>query len=150
MIFWNEPPQRSEATTDKQLNNSETKVVQVAKPKAESVSPKPQPEPVKPKTNREIGKEMAAQKGWTGDQWQCLETLWTRESNWNHAVRNYEGSGAYGIPQALPASKMASHGSDYLTNPHTQVAWGLDYIKSRYGTPCNALSFWQSKSPHWY
>lgn len=118
-----------------------------------SVTPTPTPEPpkpVKPMTNREIGQQMAADKGWTGDQWLCLEKLWSNESNWRHTAANYHGSGAYGIPQALPASKMKSHGEDYLTNPRTQIAWGLDYIQNRYKTPCQALSFWNSKSPHWY
>lgn len=118
-----------------------------------SVTPTPTPEPTplpKPMTNREIGQQMASDKGWTGNQWLCLEKLWTNESNWRHTAANYHGSGAYGIPQALPASKMISHGEDYLTNPRTQIAWGLDYIANRYGTPCQALSFWNSKSPHWY
>lgn len=114
-----------------------------------TATPEP-PKPVKPMTNREIGQQMAADKGWTGDQWLCLEKLWSNESNWRHTAANYHGSGAYGIPQALPASKMKSHGEDYLTNPRTQIAWGLDYIQNRYKTPCQALSFWNSKSPHWY
>jgi hypothetical protein len=80
-------------------------------------------------------------------QWQCLDILWERESNWRHRVAN-PSSGAYGIPQALPASKMRSAGSDWRTNPITQVKWGLKYIKSRYGTPCGAWSFWQRH--HWY
>lgn len=123
-------------------------VVQPAKTPETKPKPEPQPQPVL--SNRAIGQQMAAKKGWTGDQWLCLEKLWTNESNWRHTVPNYEGSGAYGIPQALPASKMASHGADYRSNPRTQIAWGLDYISARYGTPCGALSFWNSKSPHWY
>jgi len=128
---------------------------------APAVVPAPAPEPVpveipKPQPvyeasdNRAIGQQMATAKGWNGDQWRCLERLWTGESNWNHLIGNRQGSGAYGIPQSLPASKMASHGADYLTNPRTQIAWGLDYISKRYSTPCGALSFWNSKTPHWY
>ncbi len=103
-----------------------------------------------PVSNREIGEVEASKVGWTGQEWNCLERLWTNESNWRETVANYEGSGAYGIAQALPAHKMASHGQDYLTNPKTQIRWGLDYIKNRYKTPCGALNFWLSQSPHWY
>jgi hypothetical protein len=80
--------------------------------------------------------------GWDSSQFTCLDEIWTRESNWNpHAQNPY--SGAYGIPQALPASKMASAGSDYVTNATTQIMWGLGYIKARYGSPCSAWSYWQ-------
>lgn len=108
-----------------------------------------EPVPV-PQTPREIGQQMAASYGWTGDQWLCLEKLWTNESNWRTEVPNYQGSGAYGIPQALPASKMASYGADYLTNPKVQIAWGLNYVSTRYSSPCGALSFWNNQYPHWY
>lgn len=80
-------------------------------------------------------------------QFRCLDNLWTRESRWNPFARN-RYSGAYGIPQALPADKMASAGDDWETNPMTQVIWGLKYIKGRYGTACNA---WQhSLDVGWY
>jgi hypothetical protein len=72
-------------------------------------------------------------------QWGCLYDLWNRESGWVYDAEN--PSGAYGIPQALPASKMASAGSDYLTDPKTQIIWGLGYIQSTYGTPCDAWDF---------
>ena len=71
----------------------------------------------------------------------CLDNIWTRESGWRYNAEN--ASGAYGIPQALPGSKMASAGADWQTNPATQIRWGLGYIKSDYGTPCNAWAFWQ-------
>lgn len=117
----------------------------------EQVKPAVVQEPVPvPQTPREIGQQMAASYGWTGDQWLCLEKLWTNESNWRTEVPNYQGSGAYGIPQALPASKMASYGADYLTNPKVQIAWGLNYVSTRYSTPCDALSFWNNQYPHWY
>ncbi len=99
--------------------------------------------------NRELGKRMAAGRGWTGRQWRCLDELWQHESGWDHTATN-PTSGAYGIPQSLPASKMVSAGADWLTNPATQIAWGLDYIARRYGTPCNAWGAWQARSPHWY
>ncbi|MDQ2758137.1 MAG: transglycosylase SLT domain-containing protein, partial [Actinomycetota bacterium] len=92
---------------------------------------------------------MLADHGWGTGQWSCLEQLWSGESNWNFRAAN-SSSGAYGIPQSLPASKMASVGADYRTNPVTQITWGMQYIQSSYGTPCNALSQWQSRSPHWY
>ena len=91
-------------------------------------------------SNAALGQQMAAQAGWTGAQWNCLNALWTRESGWQ-MVWNTQGSGAYGIPQALPASKMASAGADYMTNPATEIRWGLGYIADTpYGThtPCQA------------
>jgi hypothetical protein len=75
-------------------------------------------------------------------QFGCLNNIWTRESGWRYDAAN--ASGAYGIPQALPGSKMASAGADWQTNPATQIKWGLGYIKSIYGTPCAAWSFWQA------
>jgi len=75
-------------------------------------------------------------------QFGCLDNIWTRESGWRYNAEN--ASGAYGIPQALPGSKMATAGADWLTNPVTQIKWGLGYIKSTYGTPCNAWAFWQA------
>lgn len=82
-------------------------------------------------------------------QFQCLDRLWMGESGWNPLAEN-PSSGAYGIPQALPAEKLAEAGSDWRTNGVTQVKWGLSYIQDRYGTPCDAWAFWQSKNPHWY
>lgn len=90
---------------------------------------------------RDIAEAMAATRGWTGNEWVCLDKLWSHESKYETTVRNTV-SGAYGIPQALPASKMASAGPDWRTNPVTQIQWGLDYIESRYGTPCGAWSYW--------
>jgi len=72
----------------------------------------------------------------------CLNNIWTRESGWVYNAEN--PSGAYGIPQALPGSKMASAGPDWQTNPATQIRWGLGYIKSTYGDPCSAWAFWQA------
>jgi hypothetical protein len=75
--------------------------------------------------------------GWPASEFGCLNSLWTRESNWNPAAEN-PYSGAFGIPQALPESKMASAGADWATNPATQIKWGLGYIKAIYGSPCGA------------
>ncbi|MDR1513921.1 MAG: lytic transglycosylase domain-containing protein, partial [Propionibacteriaceae bacterium] len=77
----------------------------------------------------------------------CLKSLWERESGWRYNASN-PYSGAYGIPQALPGSKMASAGADWRTNPETQIIWGLGYIAGRYSTPCGAWSFFQSHN--WY
>jgi hypothetical protein len=85
--------------------------------------------------------------GWSGDQFSCLDSLWTRESNWNVYAAN-ASSGAYGIPQALPGIKMESVGSDWRTNPVTQIKWGLGYIQERYGSPCNAWA--HSEASGWY
>ena len=88
----------------------------------------------------------AANYGWGDDQFACLLSLWNRESGWRVNAAN--SSGAYGIPQALPGSKMASAGADWQTNPATQIAWGLGYIAGRYGTPCGAWD--HSESNGWY
>jgi hypothetical protein len=94
-----------------------------------------------------IARELMGRHGWGGDQFSCLEQLWEKESRWDHTAQN-PSSGAYGIPQALPGSKMASAGSDWQTNPATQIEWGLGYIAERYGTPCSAWG--HSQSANWY
>ncbi|MET8449336.1 phage tail tape measure protein [Streptomyces sp. NPDC005209] len=99
--------------------------------------------------NQQLGQVLAAARGWSGPQWAALRNLWMGESNWSETALN-KSSGAYGIPQALPASKMASAGSDWKTSAGTQIKWGLSYIASRYGNPINAYSAWLSRSPHWY
>jgi hypothetical protein len=76
--------------------------------------------------------------GFSQKQFTCLNTLWTHESHWNYSAHNRR-SGAHGIPQALPATKMEVIATDWRTNPVTQIKWGLAYIKARYSTPCNAL-----------
>jgi len=92
-----------------------------------------------PKGARSVGKAMAKDKyGWGAAQYTCLNTLWTKESRWNYRSRN-KVTGAHGIPQAYPATKYESIGSDWRTNPITQMSWGLKYIKVRYQTPCKAL-----------
>lgn len=94
-----------------------------------------------------IAQQMVADRGWADSEFQCLVSLWNRESHWNPFAYN-AGSGAYGIPQALPGSKMASAGADWQTNPGTQITWGLGYIAGRYGTPCAAWG--HSQSTGWY
>ena len=85
--------------------------------------------------------------GWEYNQFSCLVKLWERESNWRTTATN-SSSGAYGIPQSLPAEKMASAGSDWRTNPETQINWGINYIDRRYGSPCAALA--HSDIHNWY
>ncbi|WP_262055910.1 transglycosylase SLT domain-containing protein [Streptomyces sp. STR69] len=89
---------------------------------------------------------MAAQMVPSG-QFQCFSNIVSHESGWNYHAVN-ASSGAYGLFQALPAGKYASAGSDWQTNPATQIKWGLNYMDSRYGSPCEAWSFWQANS--WY
>lgn len=84
---------------------------------------------------------------WGIDQYSCLVKLWNRESNWRVNAFN-ASSGAYGIPQALPGKKMAVAGPDWMTNPETQINWGLGYIEGRYGSPCAALA--HSDRLNWY
>jgi hypothetical protein len=85
--------------------------------------------------------------GFAEKQYTCLSQLWTKESNWNYKSRNKK-SGAHGIPQALPASKMSIISTDWRTNPVTQIRWGLRYISVRYETPCKALA--KHKRSNWY
>ncbi len=104
--------------------------------------------PSRRQQNKLIAKGMLARYGWPSDrEFPCLERLWNRESGWDHRSSNGY-SGAYGIPQALPGSKMRSAGADWRTNPRTQITWGLRYIKYRYGSPCHAWA--HSLATGWY
>jgi len=96
---------------------------------------------------RTVGRALLGEAGFSSDQWGCLDSLWTRESNWTVNADNPTSS-AYGIPQALPGSKMSSAGADWATNPVTQIRWGLGYIADRYGSPCGAWA--HSESHGWY
>ena len=115
------------------------------------VPPPPPPTPavaaVEPGTARAIGLELTLARGWDENQFACLDALWTKESGWRSNAHN-SSSGAHGIPQALPGSKMASAGADWETNAATQITWGLGYIAGRYATPCGA---WEhSVARNWY
>ena len=90
---------------------------------------------------------MSERYGWSAGEFSCLSALWERESSWDVHASNAT-SGAYGIPQALPGGKMSGYGSDWESNPVTQIQWGLAYIRDSYGTPCGAWSTFQSKG--WY
>jgi hypothetical protein len=122
-------------------------------PTADAQPKTDQPKTDQPKTDapagspQQIAAAMLASFGWASSEFGCLNELWERESGWNPSATN-PYSGAYGIPQALPASKMASAGADWATNPATQIRWGLDYIKATYGAPCAAWS--HETATGWY
>jgi len=112
----------------------------------------PEIRPTRPVNDRSVGsrnyaKLKMSEFGWDWKQFQCLDDLWHRESGWNHYADNPKSS-AYGIPQALPGSKMASEGEDWETNYRTQIRWGLRYIESRYQNPCKAVAFHDKNN--WY
>ena len=128
----------------------------VSSPKVAQVQPVPAPAggaptvyapPPNPGTAQAIAYRMLPSFGFSASaQFGCLDNIFSRESGWRWNAAN--ASGAYGIPQALPGSKMATAGPDWLTNPATQIKWGIGYIKQRYGSPCNAWAFWQGHN--WY
>ena len=96
-----------------------------------------------PAGNRDLGRQMAAERGWTGEQWVALERLWTRESNWNHLAAN-PISTARGIPQKMMSIhygrnwRTSENAAQWLSDPEAQITWGLNYIQNRYGTPARA------------
>ena len=96
---------------------------------------------------QQIAEQMLSQFGWSSSQFSCLQPLWALESGWNIYASN-PSSGAYGIPQALPGSKMASAGPDWQSNAATQIRWGLTYIQGTYGSPCAAWS--HEEADGWY
>jgi hypothetical protein len=103
--------------------------------------------PPDPGTAQAIAYKMLSSFGWKPSTYYgCLDDIWSRESGWRYNAEN--ASGAYGIPQALPGSKMASAGPDWQTDPTTQIKWGLGYIAERYNNPCSAWSFWEANG--WY
>ncbi|NYJ03466.1 hypothetical protein HNR19_004164 [Nocardioides thalensis] len=108
---------------------------------------KPPPADIDPGSNRALGYQLLLDFGFPAAQWKYLDALWHRESGWNHLAEN-PSSGAYGIPQSLPATKMAVVGSDWRTNPETQIRWGLAYIAARYGSPEAAWA--HSERVGWY
>ncbi|WP_253829097.1 lytic transglycosylase domain-containing protein [Agromyces flavus] len=119
--------------------------------------PEPEPEPAgagwappaivpDPGSAQAYAAGAVAARGWPSTEFDCLVALWNRESGWR--VNAYNPSGAYGIPQALPGSKMATAGADWETNAATQIEWGLGYISGRYGTPCGAWA--HSEANGWY
>jgi hypothetical protein len=102
--------------------------------------------PARSGSPQQIAEAMLGSFGWSSSQFACLDPLWARESGWSVTAEN--PSGAYGIPQALPAAKMASAGPDWQTSAATQIKWGLGYIKGTYGSPCAAWAHEQATG--WY
>ncbi len=119
-------------------------VISGSKASALFVFPADSPEPG---SDKHYAMTLLEKKNQGFDEFSCLVKLWTRESNWRHLAKN-SSSGAYGIPQALPGSKMATEGADWMTNPQTQIRWGLKYIASRYKTPCGAWAHFSENN--WY
>ncbi len=124
------------------------------KPAAPAAAPAQQVAPVAavtvPATSgsaQQIALAMLASYGWSSSQFACLDPLWEHESGWNVYASN-PGSGAYGIPQALPGSKMASAGPDWESDATTQIRWGLNYIQATYGSPCAAWA--HEEATGWY
>jgi hypothetical protein len=117
-----------------------------AQPSA-SASVQPPQAPVPSGSPQQIAEAMLGSFGWSASQFACLDPLWALESGWSVTAYN-AGSGAYGIPQALPGSRMASAGPNWQTNAATQIRWGLEYIKGTYGSPCGAWDHEQATG--WY
>lgn len=101
---------------------------------------------------RSVATLLASDRGWGAGEFSCLDSLWTKESGWSWSASNGnsgpDSGSAYGIPQSLPGSKMASMGADWATNPVTQIKWGLQYISDTYGSPCGAWA--HSEALNWY
>jgi hypothetical protein len=110
-------------------------------------TPKASPVPAASGSPRSIAQAMLKSFGWSSSQFSCLEPLWEHESGWSVSAGD-PSTGAYGIPQAAPGSKMASAGPDWKTNASTQIKWGLGYIKGTYGSPCAAWRHEQADG--WY
>ena len=100
-----------------------------------------------PEGAQSIARSLLGSHGWADSEFSCLQSLWNKESGWNYQAQN-ASSGAFGIPQALPGSKMSSVSADWATNPTAQITWGMQYIEGRYGTPCSAWA--HSQSVGWY
>jgi hypothetical protein len=112
-------------------------------------SPSPSPASAAPAASgspQQIAEAMLGSFGWSSSQFSCLDPLWAHESGWSVTAANPDG--AYGIPQALPGSKMASAGPDWQTDAATQIRWGLEYIQATYGSPCSAWAHEQATG--WY
>jgi hypothetical protein len=125
------------AAAQEQADQQQAAQQQAAQPAASTPSGSPQ----------QIAEQMLSQFGWSSSQFSCLQPLWAHESGWNVYASN-PGSGAYGIPQALPGSKMASAGPDWQSDAATQIRWGLQYIQGTYGSPCAAWS--HEEADGWY
>lgn len=131
---------------DHLVRSTVSRRIAVGTKQAPPPAPAPVSAPVASGTAQQIAAGMVSARGWGSDQFSCLVSLWNKESGWRTTAAN--PSGAYGIPQALPGSKMASAGADWQTNASTQISWGLGYIAEVYGTPCSAWA--HSQATNWY
>ena len=126
----------------------ETTVQKTSKKKIKKIQKKTTTKNQNKEQYKEYAKDLVLnQYNWTIEDYEALVNLWNKESGWNPLSKN-KSSGACGIPQSLPCSKMKSEGSDYKTNYKTQIRWGLKYIKNRYGSPSKAWQHFQKK--RWY
>jgi hypothetical protein len=130
--------------------DAQSSAVPAAQPvTAAQPSPSPSPTSAPPAASgspQQIAEAMLGSFGWSSSQFSCLDPLWAQESGWSVTAANPDG--AYGIPQALPGSKMASAGPDWQTDAATQIRWGLEYIQATYGSPCGAWAHEQATG--WY
>lgn len=139
--------QVNQANTWTTLQERKRKLAKIRKQRAERAARDAQRRALLSADPRVVARAMLQRFGWGASQFGCLDSLWRKESGWNLHAEN-PSSGAYGIPQALPGSKMSSAGPDWRDNPITQIAWGLGYIRTSYGSPCGAWA--HSESSGWY
>ena len=137
----------TKAATATQNTATQNQSTATAQPTASAPSATASAAPVASGSPQQIAQAMLASFGWSSSQFSCLDPLWAHESGWSVTAYN-AGSGAYGIPQALPGSRMASAGPDWQNNAATQIRWGLEYIKGTYGSPCAAWDHEQATG--WY
>ena len=130
------------------IADAQSSAVPAAQP-VTAAQPSPSPTSAPPAASgspQQIAEAMLGSFGWSSSQFSCLDPLWAQESGWSVTAANPDG--AYGIPQALPGSKMASAGPDWQTDAATQIKWGLEYIQATYGSPCGAWAHEQATG--WY
>lgn len=137
----------AKAATVKAVRDANARAAKVKAQKKARAEAKKRAASAESASPQQVARDLLGKFGWSGSQFSCLEPLWGRESSWSVSASN-PSSGAYGIPQALPASRMSSVGSNWQTDAATQITWGLQYIQSTYGSPCGAWSHEQSSG--WY
>ena len=142
-----------EAAADRAARAAARQAAALAAQQAQPAQQAPSPAPAQPAapaqpsgSAQQIAMAMLGSYGWSSSQFSCLDSLWARESGWNVTASNPDG--AYGIPQAMTGSKMASAGPNWQTDAATQIRWGLGYIRSMYGSPCAAWA--HSQATGWY
>jgi hypothetical protein len=151
---WQAARKRAEAAAKQAATAAAAQSTATQSPAATQTPPAAQPiqtaaatVPVASGSPQQIAEAMLGSFGWSSSQFSCLDPLWAHESGWSVSAYN-AGSGAFGIPQALPGSRMASAGPDWQTDAATQIRWGLEYIKGSYGSPCGAWA--HEEATGWY